>query len=103
MPFCPTRRDFVLGTVVGVSSLVDFSQRGALAAPFATTNEIILRAREAGLRLLAPTPAELQKGLELHADATVFDAYGFAPRAAVDGTALKSAIEGGATDQEMTD
>lgn len=60
-------------------------------------------AREIALQMLDPTEADLQHGLELHADAVVFDAYGFAPRAAVDGDALKALIEAGASAAEIKD
>ena len=38
--------------------------------------------REVALKILNPTPKELERGLRLHAESVVFDAYGFAPRAA---------------------
>ena len=45
-------------------------------------------AREGAVDLLKPSNAELERGLELHRQSLVFDAYGFAPRAAVDGDTL---------------
>lgn len=50
-------------------------------------------AREVALGLLKPSAAELERGLELHAQSVVFDAYGFAPRAAVDGAALAELVK----------
>ncbi len=60
-------------------------------------------AREVALNLLKPTAAELEHGLRLHAESVVFDSYGFAPRAAIDGTALAAAIEAGASNAEIQD
>jgi membrane dipeptidase len=39
----------------------------------------------------------------LHADALVVDAYGFAPRAAVDGLKFKEAVEAGVSEAELVD
>lgn len=66
-------------------------------------NEKIQRARDAGLELLRPGPRDLDRGLELHADSIVCEAYGFAPRAAVDGEALRAAVEAGASEAELAD
>ena len=63
----------------------------------------IQEAREAALSILLPSRRELEHGLELHRESVVIDAYGFAPRAAVDGAALRAAIEGGASEQEVRD
>ncbi|WP_240907102.1 dipeptidase [Paludisphaera rhizosphaerae] len=61
----------------------------------------IARARDEALEVLKPTPAQLQRGLELHRDCLVFDAYGFAPRAAIDGAAMAQAEAEGASDAEL--
>lgn len=66
-------------------------------------NETIHQARQAALALLQPSERDLTHGLKLHADSIVFDAYGFAPRAAIDGAALQAAVDGGATDAELSD
>jgi membrane dipeptidase len=66
-------------------------------------NEVIQRARQVALEILKPTPAELEHGLELHAQSLVFDSYGFAPRAAVDGDAVRTAVEAGASAGELED
>lgn len=66
-------------------------------------SERIRQAWEAGLSVLQPTQRELEHGLELHRKAVVCDAYGFAPRAAVDGDAIRSAIEAGASEVEVQD
>jgi membrane dipeptidase len=63
----------------------------------------ISKARDAALEVLRPTRAQLERGLELHRHSLVFDAYGFAPRAALDAEVLKSALEAGASDAEMQD
>lgn len=59
--------------------------------------------RDAALAILKPSPKELEHGLALHADALVFDAYGFSPRAAIDGEAMKQAVLDGASDIEIKD
>ncbi|NCO91516.1 MAG: dipeptidase [Armatimonadetes bacterium CG_4_10_14_3_um_filter_66_18] len=66
-------------------------------------NEKIRTAREAALAVLQPSPKDLEHGLELHADALVCESYGFAPRCAVDGDALRAAAEAGASDAELQD
>ncbi len=63
----------------------------------------IIAARDAALDVLKPSPAELQRGLELHYSSLVFDTYGFAPRAAIDGASITAAIEAGASDRELQD
>jgi membrane dipeptidase len=79
----------------------DASREALLAA--ARQNEVIHRAREIALDILQPTPKQLERGLELHANSLVFDTYGFAPRAAVDGDVLREAAEGGASELEYRD
>ena len=66
-------------------------------------NATIRRSREVALEILKPTPAQLQHGLELHAASLVFDSYGFAPRAAVDGDAIAAAVKAGASPSEVED
>lgn len=74
------------------------------ADPFlTTTNPGIVKGREAGLGLLQPTRVQLEHGLEVHRQSLVFDSYGFAPRAALDGAALIAADQAGASDQELAD
>lgn len=68
-----------------------------------TENPVIKRARDAGLDLLKPMRAQLEHGLELHRQSLVFDAYGFAPRAALDTKQITAAIEAGASDVEVQD
>lgn len=66
-------------------------------------NRVIVRARQAALDVLKPRKKDLEHGLELHAHSLVFDVYGFAPRAAVDGEAIRRAIEAGASAREVKD
>jgi membrane dipeptidase len=66
-------------------------------------NPQVQQAREVALGLLNPSEKELERGLRLHAESVVFDAYGFSPRAAMDGDALAAAIEAGASDIELKD
>lgn len=68
-----------------------------------TEHPTISRVRDAALEVLQPTRAELERGLELHRRSLVFDSYGFAPRAAVDGDALAAADADGASDAELQD
>lgn len=60
-------------------------------------------ARGVALDLLKPSAAELEHGLELHAASVVFDAYGFAPRSAVDGDALAELVKQQASYLEYKD
>ncbi|MDG2127094.1 MAG: membrane dipeptidase [Fuerstiella sp.] len=66
-------------------------------------NPKIQHARDVALGILKPTSKELEHGLRLHAESLVFDAYGFSPRAAVDGDALTAAVESGASAAELKD
>jgi membrane dipeptidase len=79
------------------------SAAGLAAQTSATANERIERARQAALDALKPSSKALQHGLELHAASLVMDAYGFSPRAAVDGDLLRAAVEAGASDVELED
>jgi membrane dipeptidase len=107
--FLPSRRRFLAQSAraaVGLTALRQFEilVRGAPRADrWRTGNEIIDRAREAGLALLQPTPAQLEHAAELHTSARVFDAYGFAPRAAIDAARVNEAASGGASATELND
>lgn len=107
------RREFLKATA---SALVaGLSQRQATAADDAeklrperdpllvTGNPVVAKTRDAALEVLKPSRADLERGLELHRSSLVFDAYGFAPRAATDGPALAAAAEAGASDAEWQD
>jgi membrane dipeptidase len=69
----------------------------------ANLNPKVRHAREVALEILKPTSRELEHGLRLHAESLVFDAYGFSPRAAVDGDALAAAVAAGAAAAELKD
>src|SRR5581483_3947501 len=69
----------------------------------ARAGEAIERSRAAALALLKPAPRDLEHGLELHRQSLVIDAYGFAPRAAVDGDAVAAALAQGASEVELQD
>lgn len=108
------RRDFLAGTAAtAVGSLLSRSssagdeEKGTTAPGrhplLITANPIIVKARDAALGVLKPSRAQLEHGLELHQQSLVFDAYGFAPRAAVDGDQLAAAVNGGASDAELQD
>jgi membrane dipeptidase len=67
------------------------------------TNERIQKAREVALSVLKPSARELDYGFKLHAESLVFESYGFAPRAALDGTKFAEFAAGGAPDAELAD
>lgn len=69
----------------------------------APPNEVIEQSRATALKLLSPSESQIQHGLELHAKSLVVESYGFMPRAAVDGDAIRAAIESGASDLEIQD
>lgn len=85
------------------------TRRAFLGASFAgllqpeEANEQIRAARDAALAALKPSERDLQHGLELHANSLVVESYGFSPRSAVDGAALRQAIEAGASGLEVED
>jgi membrane dipeptidase len=66
-------------------------------------NETIQQAREVALGILKPSQREIEHGMELHKNSIVVESYGFAPRAAVDGDAVKLAVEAGASEAELQD
>ncbi len=66
-------------------------------------NEKIDEARKQALAVLKPSQRDLEHGLELHRDSIVFDSYGFAPRAALDGDVMRRAVLAGASGIELDD
>ena len=66
-------------------------------------NERIQRAREVALSVLKPSQRDMEHGMELHKSSMVCESYGFAPRAAIDGDAVKAAVEAGASEVELQD
>ena len=82
------------------------STGGSLAAAAqlrSQTTDQIERDRQAALDILKPSQRDLDYGLRLHRESLVFDAYGFSPRAAVDGNAVRDLMEQGASDSELQD
>ncbi len=79
---------------------------GSLAAAAqlsAGSNERIENDRQTAIDLLKPSRRDLDYGLRLHREALVFDAYGFSPRAALDGDAVRELMEEGASEMELQD
>lgn len=79
------------------------SGSAALLAQAAEVNPQIQRSRDAALAVLKPSQSHLEHGLELHAQSLVVESYGFSPRSAVDGDAVRRAIEAGASAAEVED
>ena len=78
------------------------SSFAALLQP-AETNQKIKEARDAAVAVLKPSEKELQHGLELHANSLVVESYGFSPRSAIDGDAMRRAMDAGASALELDD
>lgn len=93
----------VLAAACPTASAQESTARDPVSDLSTRLNPKIQSAREAALRVLKPSKAELDRGLKLHAESIVFDAYGFGPRAAVDGDALARAAEAGASQVELKD
>lgn len=68
-----------------------------------TGNPSIDKPREVALALLKPTRAQIEHAWELHFNSLVFEAYGFAPRFAIDGEGINAAIKSGASRDEIDD
>ena len=73
------------------------------AAQLAPPNPVIQESRDIAQRVLKATPQQVEHGLRLHAEALVVESYGFMPRAAVDGDAIRAALEAGASQAEFQD
>jgi len=95
-----SRRSFLQTTAVAAPFL--FLPRLRSAEPW-EDNEVIHRHRRAALAVLKPTPAQLDRGLKLHAESLVFDTYGFAPRCAIDGAAMARLVAENASAMELKD
>lgn len=103
-----SRRSFVktVSTLPVLGALTSFNIHvRAAEAPngLVAGNDAINRDRQAALTILKPTPRELEHGLRLHAESLVFESYGFAPRAALDGTAFSTFADSGASEAELVD
>lgn len=66
-------------------------------------NDHVRQCWDTALAMLQPTAAQLERGLELHRNSVVCDTYGFAPRAIVDGEAVRALIKGGGSPAEVAD
>jgi len=75
----------------------------AAAQLSAQSDDRIERDRQVALAILKPSKRDLDYGLKLHQESLVFDSYGFAPRAALDGDAVRALVEEGASDMELRD
>ena len=64
-------------------------------------NETIQKARDVALEILKPDRRELDHGMELHRNSIVCESYGLSLRCAVDGDAVKAAVEAGASELEI--
>ncbi|EMI21832.1 renal dipeptidase family protein [Rhodopirellula maiorica SM1] len=105
------RRQFI-GSLAAATTL-SLSSRLAMGAESITRDPVsdlttrlnpkIDKSRDVALGLLKPTTAELERGLRLHSESIVFDAYGFGPRAAIDGAELAAQAEAGASAEELKD
>jgi membrane dipeptidase len=100
------RRRFLAASTFGVAAFArpfNIFSRNFADAFRDHPDDSIRKARALGLSILKPTPAELDRGLTLHRESLVFDAYGFSPRCAVDGDRLRAAIEANASEMELQD
>jgi len=102
------RRAFVrrLATALPAASLLGpalITGRAATPSGLVPGEDRINRDRQAALTVLKPSARDLEHGLRLHAESLVFESYGFAPRAALDGAAFQAAAARGATDPELVD
>ena len=97
------RRVFLTSTTgLAIAGAATAAVAAADSAP-APLDETMRRAREAALHALEPSAKDLEHGLALHARSLVFDAYGFAPTAALDADALEKAADAGASESELLD
>ncbi len=102
------RRDFLhasigLSLAGAATGLTRAAEPTTRPDPSWEKNQVIQDARQAALDILKPSERDLKHGLELHADSLVFETYGFSPRAAVDGDAIRAAAEAGASPVELKD
>jgi len=68
-----------------------------------TASERIQQTRDVALEILKPTQSQIEHGTELHQNSIVCESYGLGLRAAVDGEAVKAAVEAGASEVELQD
>lgn len=96
------RRDFLAVSAAGISIAGVASAEVDADKPI-RLNPKMQHAREVALKILKPSKRELDRGLKLHAESIVFDAYGFSPRAAIDGDAYAKLVNDGASALELQD
>ncbi len=103
-------RSQFLGTSIGLATMPSLglggSTLGQVMKPLDDSfimTEQMKYAYEIGLKILNPTKAQLEHGLELHRNSLVFDSYGFMPTAAVDGAVIADAINNNASVIEISD
>ncbi len=96
------RREMLKASLAG-ALLAGSSFRRPARALEEETNEKIDEARQVALEVLKPSRRDLEYGLGLHRESLVFDAYGFAPRAAIDGDAMAQLVLDGASSIEIQD
>ncbi|MEW4529061.1 membrane dipeptidase [Maioricimonas sp. JC845] len=103
-PACSRRSFLKAGSLLSLAGLSGpLFADDAPSAGDPVLNEKIEQYRQVALDILKPSKRDLEYGLALHRESLVFDAYGFAPRAALDGAALAAAIDAGASDVEVQD
>ncbi|MBP86587.1 MAG: dipeptidase [Planctomycetaceae bacterium] len=98
----PNRRELLKTSLAGALAAGGLSLDKARAQE-ESSNEKIDEARQVALEVLKPSKRDLEHGLALHKESLVFDAYGFAPRAAIDGDAMKQLVLDGASTIEIQD
>ncbi len=108
---CRTRRDFLAASATTLGALL-LPEAAANAAEqetvgrdplLASTNPVIVKARDAALEVLKPTRAQLEHGLGAAPAVAGVRRLRLRPRAAVDGAALAALDEAGASDLELQD
>lgn len=96
------RRRFLAASLAAATWGSAIRRRLSAAEP-AADDDVIRKNRQAALAVLSPSDRDVRHGLELHAASLVFDSYGFAPRAALDGAAFRETMLAGASDAELID
>ena len=91
----------VLGT--GGQVFVPRTRAASPVAALSPANERIQKSRDVALSVLKPSARDLDRGFKLHAESLVFESYGFAPRAALDGAKFAEFAAGGATEPGLAD
>jgi len=97
------RRRFLIASFAAAAAWQTGARSRMWAALPASENDVVRKSRQAALAVLAPSDRDVRHGLELHAASLVFDSYGFAPRAALGGTAFRETMLAGASDSELID